>query len=79
VEVSHAIAAIGSRNISKAEQFIKDNCPDGGAAQKDGSSKIKMEAKGSYKDCVEDPVSFERVVGIKADLVECSSCLYWDT
>lgn len=55
-EVSHAIAAIGSRSVTKAEEFIKENCPEGGAAQKEGLSKIKTVAKGSYKDCVEDPV-----------------------
>jgi dihydrodiol dehydrogenase / D-xylose 1-dehydrogenase (NADP) len=56
-EVAHVVAAIGSRSIEKAEQFIKDNCPEGGSAQKEGLSEIKTAAKGSYKDCVEDPVS----------------------
>lgn len=35
---------------------MKDNCPEGGSAQKEGLSEIKTAAKGSYKDCVEDPV-----------------------
>lgn len=55
-DVAHVIAAVGSRDVAKAEKFIKDNCPEGGHAQKEGMSKIKTSAKGSYKECVEDPV-----------------------
>ena len=56
-DVSHVIAAVGSRDVKKAEKFIQENCPDGGDAQKTGLSDVKMSPKGSYKDCVEDPVS----------------------
>lgn len=56
-DVAHVVAAVGSRDVTKAEKFIRDNCPEGGNAQKEGLSKIKPSAKGSYKECVEDPVS----------------------
>jgi dihydrodiol dehydrogenase / D-xylose 1-dehydrogenase (NADP) len=56
-DVAHVVAAIGSRSLEKAEQFIEDNCPEGGAAQKEGLSEIKTKAYASYKECVEDDVS----------------------
>lgn len=55
-DVAHAVAAVGSRDVTKAEKFIKDNCPQGGSAQKEGLSDLKPSPKGSYKECVEDPV-----------------------
>jgi hypothetical protein len=32
-DVAHAITAVGSRSLAKAEEFVKENCPQGGWAQ----------------------------------------------
>lgn len=56
-DVSHAIAAVGSRSLSKAEDFISKYCPNGAAGQQDGLVDFKPKAYGSYKGVVEDPVS----------------------
>lgn len=55
-DVYHAIAAVGSRDISKAEKFIQENCPEGASGQKNGLVDIKPKAYGSYKEVVDDPV-----------------------
>lgn len=54
--VSHAIAAVGSRNVAKAEEFINEFCPEGGAAQVEGLSQLVPRAYGSYAEVVNDPV-----------------------
>lgn len=56
-DVSHAIAAVGSRSLEKAEDFINKYCPAGGAAQQEGLVQFKPKACGSYKAVVEDAVS----------------------
>jgi hypothetical protein len=56
-DVSHAIAAVGSRDISKARQFIQDYAPRGGSAQQDGLIDFAPEACGNYKAVVDHPVS----------------------
>jgi hypothetical protein len=56
-DVSHVISAVGSRNISKAEKFIQDFCPEGADAQQRGLSDLKPKAVGSYKELVEHSVS----------------------
>jgi hypothetical protein len=48
---------VGSRSLEKAKAFIKDNCPEGGAAQKEGLSGIETVPKASYSECVNDEVS----------------------
>ena len=35
-DVAHAITAVGSRSLAKAQEFIKENCPNGGWAQVQG-------------------------------------------
>lgn len=55
-DVSHALAAVGSRNKSKAEAFIAKFAPKGGAAQQAGLVDFKPVAHGSYQDVVNDPV-----------------------
>ncbi|WWD18925.1 hypothetical protein CI109_103381 [Kwoniella shandongensis] len=54
-DVSHAIAAVGSRTLSKAEEFIAANCPNGAAGQQTGLVDFKPKAYGSYKEVVDDP------------------------
>jgi hypothetical protein len=56
-DVSHAIAAVGSRTLSKAEEFIAEYCPKGGIAQIEGLVSFSTLAKGSYQEVVDDPVS----------------------
>lgn len=56
-DVSHAIAAVGSRTLSKAEEFIAEYCPKGGIAQIEGLVSFSPQAKGSYQEVVDDPVS----------------------
>ncbi|WVQ82028.1 hypothetical protein IAT38_004156 [Cryptococcus sp. DSM 104549] len=54
-DVSHAIAAVGSRSLAKAEEFIKTNCPEGAAGQQTGLVDFKPKAYGSYKEVVDAP------------------------
>ncbi|ORY35372.1 hypothetical protein BCR39DRAFT_509126 [Naematelia encephala] len=54
-DVSHAIAAAGSRSLSKAQAFLNEYCPNGAAAQQDGLVEFKPKPYGSYKEVVEDP------------------------
>jgi dihydrodiol dehydrogenase / D-xylose 1-dehydrogenase (NADP) len=56
-DVSHAIVAVGSRDVSKARKFIQDYAPRGGSAQQDGLIDFAPEACGSYKAVVDHPVS----------------------
>lgn len=56
-DVSHAVVAIGSRSLSKAQEFIKTSCPSGAAAQKEGLVKLPVTPYGSYEGVVDDPVS----------------------
>lgn len=51
-DVGHSIAAVGSRDTTKALDFIDNFCPKGGNAQK-GVPK----AVGSYEEVWVDPVS----------------------
>ena len=57
-DVSHAIVAVGSRSLDKAQKFIQDNCPEGGCAQKTGLVPIAPAAFGSYAEVYSNPVSF---------------------
>ncbi|ORX38668.1 hypothetical protein BD324DRAFT_608065 [Kockovaella imperatae] len=54
-DVSHALAAVGSRSLPKAEDFISKYCPDGACGQKDGLVDFKPRAYGSYKEVADDP------------------------
>ncbi|TYJ56061.1 hypothetical protein B9479_003171 [Cryptococcus floricola] len=54
-DVSHAIAAVGSRSLEKAEDFIAEHTPNGAAAQQDGLVDLKPKAYGSYQGVVDDP------------------------
>lgn len=56
-DVSHAVAAVGSRSLPKAQEFIEKYCPNGGVAQQDGSVDFKTDAVGSYQEVVDHPVS----------------------
>jgi hypothetical protein len=56
-DVSHAIAAIGSRSLDKAKEFIAEYCPKGAAGQQNGLVDFGPEACGSYKAVVDHPVS----------------------
>ncbi|KAK4685059.1 hypothetical protein P7C73_g5098, partial [Tremellales sp. Uapishka_1] len=53
-DVSHAIAAVGSRSLSKAEAFLAKHSPNGAAAQQDGLIDFKPRPYGSYREVVED-------------------------
>ncbi|WWD02469.1 hypothetical protein V865_000509 [Kwoniella europaea PYCC6329] len=54
-DISHAVAAAGSRSLSKAEEFLDKYCPDGAAAQQQGLVDFKPKGYGSYKGVIEDP------------------------
>ena len=56
-DVVHAVAAVGSRSVDKAKEFIQKNCPEGASAQKAGLSTVKPVARGSYAEVYSDPVS----------------------
>lgn len=56
-DISHAIAAVGSRSLNKAKGFIADFCPEGAAGQQDQLVDFMPEAFGSYKDVVKHRVS----------------------
>ncbi|GAA6020123.1 hypothetical protein JCM10207_006263 [Rhodosporidiobolus poonsookiae] len=49
-DVAHAVAAVASRSVSKAQEFIDEYCPEGGWAQKSGLVKEKPVALGSYEE-----------------------------
>lgn len=56
-DVAHSIAAVGSRDTSKAEAFIAENCPKGGPAQSNGLVEAGPVACGSYQEVYENKVS----------------------
>ena len=62
-DIGHAIAAVGSRARDKAEEFIQTHCPRGAAAQSDGTVAWQPKPYGSYREVVEDPVSFAWLFG----------------
>lgn len=55
-DVFHAVTAVGSRSIAKAEEFIGKFCPDGASAQKAGLLSLAPSAKGSYEEVYRDEV-----------------------
>ena len=57
-DVIHAVAAVGSRSIEKAHEFILENCPQGGFAQQTGINHFTKDpiACGSYKEVFNHPV-----------------------
>ncbi|KAI5120726.1 hypothetical protein M0805_006432 [Coniferiporia weirii] len=54
MDVVHAVIAVGSRNVAKAEEFIRNFCPEGACAQKTGLVKTKPAARGSYAEVYGD-------------------------
>ena len=54
--ITHAVAAVGSRSLAKAEEFIVANCPRGAAGQVEGHVPFKPRAYGSYKEVIADEV-----------------------
>ncbi|EJD01504.1 NAD-binding protein [Fomitiporia mediterranea MF3/22] len=54
-DVAHAVAAVGSRSLDKAQEFIQKYCPEGGFAQKAGLTSTKSVARGSYAEVYSDP------------------------
>ncbi|OCB85415.1 NAD-binding protein [Sanghuangporus baumii] len=61
-DVSHAIVAVGSRSSDKAQQFIREKCPEGGCAQKAGLSQTVPVAYGSYAEVYSDPEHLEELI-----------------
>lgn len=57
-DIGHAVAAVGSRSLKKAEEFIAANCPKGAAAQSGGLVQWLPKAHGSYADVISDPVRY---------------------
>ena len=58
-DVAHAIIAVGSRSKEKAELFIAESCPEGGCAQREGYVNSRPEAKASYEEVYNHPVSLK--------------------
>jgi hypothetical protein len=58
-DVSHAIAAVGSRHLEKAVEFVNKFCPEGAAAQIDGLVTFKPLAVGSYSEVYQCEVSIK--------------------
>ena len=56
-DISHAVAAAGSRDLKKAQEFIAKYCPEGASGQKEGLVDFKPKAYGSYQEVADDPVS----------------------
>lgn len=56
-DVAHAIVAVGSRAVEKAEAFIGANCPEGACAQTAGLVETKPTGYGSYAEVYADEVS----------------------
>ena len=61
-DVAHAVTAVGSRSLAKAEEFARENCPEGGWAQVQGLVAEKVEAVEGYENVVKLEVCcfFER-------------------
>lgn len=55
-DVAHAVAAVGSRDITKAQAFIDKHIPNGGTAQQAGLAPPPV-ACGSYQEVFDHPVS----------------------
>lgn len=71
-DVAHSIAAVGSRDLNKAQKFIDDYCPKGANAQKS-----VPKALGSYEHVWNDPVSATFICKwYSADLAGCRDRLY---
>lgn len=57
-DIAHAVVAVGSRSVLKAQDFIEKFCPDGASAQVAGlTEKRKAVAYGSYAEVYADEVS----------------------
>lgn len=56
-DITHAVAAVGSRSVDKAREFRSKFCPRGAVGQQDGSVEWGVDAVGSYKEVVEHQVS----------------------
>lgn len=54
-DVAHAVVVVGSREVSKAEHFVKDACPQGGYAQQAGLYSQPVRAVGTYEEVYNDP------------------------
>jgi len=62
--VTHAVAAVGSRSLAKAEEFIAANCPQGAAGQIEEHVSFKPKPYGSYKEVVADEVGRRCLTGV---------------
>ncbi|GAA5911311.1 hypothetical protein JCM6882_002345 [Rhodosporidiobolus microsporus] len=49
-DVVHSVAAVASRSVEKAQEFIDEYCPEGAFAQKSGLVKEKPVPVGSYEE-----------------------------
>lgn len=59
-DVTHAIAAVGSRSVDKAREFREKYCPKGAIGQQEGQVEWGVDAVGSYDEVVAHPVSTGR-------------------
>jgi hypothetical protein len=55
-DVTHAIAAVGSRSLQKAKEFKEKFCPKGAIGQQEGHVGFDVEPVGSYKEVVDHAV-----------------------
>jgi hypothetical protein len=69
--VTHAVAAVGSRSLQKAQDFIRDTCPDGAAGQTEGHVRFKPKAYGSYKEVVDDSVCLHLLTSLLGKSLIC--------
>lgn len=77
-DVAHAVVAVGSRSVEKANAFIKANCPDGASAQTAGLVDTKPTGFGSYAEVYGNSVSRLRdgVWELPDDAVVVTECRY---
>jgi len=54
-DVSHAVVAVGSRDVNKAQAFIEEACPHGGCAQQAGLYKASPQPTGTYEEVYSHP------------------------
>lgn len=73
-DISHAIVAVGSRDTSKAAEFIRKTIPKGSRAQLDGHCDKVPEACGSYEQVYAHPVNRSHLSEL-TDL-GCADCLH---
>lgn len=66
-DITHAIAAVGSRSLQKAQEFKEKYCPRGAIGQQEGHVEFGVEPVGSYKEVVEHPVRTLRVLQLGLD------------